>query len=121
MADKEKLTIKIMQEPKYTPCHYCEKDCIGEEYLECDKLKAHNGKIIALEYDRQEAINIIAKAMCMQDNLLESCKHCITQCDKQKQKNMCEHILKKRKDNIEPSYFDKAKAALNALLEGIKN
>jgi len=67
---------------------------------------------------RREAIERMAKAMCMQDNLLESCEHCLTQCDKEKQKNMCEHILKKRKDNIEPSYFDKAETALNALLEG---
>lgn len=67
-------------------------------------------------YTRQEAIEVMAKAICMQDNLLESCEQCLTQCDKEKQKNMCEHILKKRKDNIEPSYFDKAEAALNALL-----
>lgn len=94
-----------------------------EERITCN---VYNGKEAKLMKDnnigmtRQEAIEVMAKAMCMQDNLLESCEHCITQCDKEKQKNMCEHILKKRKDNIEPSYFDKAEAALNALLEGVK-
>lgn len=85
--------------------------------------KEWNGDIpidILKVYTRQKAIEIMAKAICRQDNLLESCRQCLTQCDKEKQKNMCEHILKKRKDNIEPSYFDKAEAALNALLGGAK-
>lgn len=106
MAEEERIYVGII-DPKGDACPVPYGTCNSL----CDNCKGG--------MTRQEAINKMAKAICMQDNLLESCKHCITQCDKQKQKNMCEHILKKRKDNIEPSYFDKAEAALNALL-GVK-
>lgn len=84
----------------------------------CNKKRCKIKQFVGIT--RQKAIEVMAKAICRQDNLLESCRQCLTQCDKEKQKNMCEHILKKRKDDIERSYFDKAEAALNALLEGVK-
>lgn len=93
MADK---IIKIMQEPKDTPCHDCEKNCIGEEFLECDKLKEYNERIIAKEYDRQKAISTIAiRLEVFLDN------------------------LQKNKDKVMPWYTtrDIAEVALNALLE----
>ena len=111
MADKEERI--YISYYKNNPCKNCGKDYCAEGTCFCD-----------IEFARSipvtKAIEVMAKAICRQDNLLESCKQCLTQCDKQKQKNMCEHILKKRKDNIEPSYFDKAEAALNALLKGGK-
>lgn len=99
-------------------CEVCDTMADKEERICICKLEGNaTESVCGGSITRQKAIEVMAKAICRQDNLLESCEHCITQCDKEKQKNMCEHILKKRKDNIEPSYFDQAEAALNAFLE----
>lgn len=86
---EDKVIIKIMQEPKELPCSDCVKDCRGDEFMRCKKLKAHNKKIIAKEYDRQEAIEKIRVAF-----------HQV-------------FISKKAK---RPLFLDYAEAALNALL-----
>lgn len=63
-----------------------------------------------------EVIDIISKALCRADNIIESCSHCLTQCDKEKQADMCKRILTKKREDIEPSYIEKAETVLDAIL-----
>ena len=60
---KEKMVLKVMVKPKEIPCHDCVKDCMGDEFMRCKKLKAHNKKIISKEYDYDKAVEIMAKVL----------------------------------------------------------
>ena len=50
----EQMVIKIMQQPAELPCHDCLKDCMGDEFMRCKKLKKYNSKIVTKEYTREE-------------------------------------------------------------------
>lgn len=73
---KEKMVLKIMIEPKEIPCHDCVKGCMGDEFMRCKKLKAHNKKITAKEYDYDKAIEVIKKSLkqiqCWPDSFNDS-------------------------------------------------
>lgn len=67
----EEYTLKIMIEPKEIPCHDCVKECMGDEFMRCKKLKAHNKKIIAKDYDYDKAINIAMNAIIEKRNIID--------------------------------------------------
>ena len=106
MAEKEERQKRLLIKEydlvcDLTDCKYCEeKDWCSEK----------NGMT------RQETVERMAKAICCRENLLDSCSHCTFYYKKQNGE-MCKEILTKREDDMEPSYIEIAKAALNALLE----
>ena len=70
---------------------------------------------------RQEAIQVIAKAICREDNCLDSCAECILgfgSTTEEKEQFCQKQIIMSR--DLSASYVSRAEAALNALLEGGK-
>ena len=78
MADK---IIKIMQEPKGFPCDNC-KNCDVADINECAKIEIYNSKIIAKEYDRQEAIDRMSMAWCDKEFKNNASAEDIDYCDR---------------------------------------
>lgn len=67
---------------------------------------------------RAEVVERMAKAICREDNQLDSCLQCVIgfgQTPEMKEK-FCKQILRKTK-KLDASYIHRAEAALNALLD----
>lgn len=69
---KEKMTLKIMIEPKESPCLTCIKDCMVDEFMRCKKIIDSSKKIISKEYDYDEAVEIIAKVLAVTKEVAEA-------------------------------------------------
>ena len=68
---------------------------------------------------RQEAIEKMAKAICREDNCLDSCEECILGFGStaEEKEQFCQKQIIMSRD-LSASYVSRAEAALNALLEG---
>ena len=115
MADKEKYTLKIMIEPKNSPCEFC-KGCSWFERCEstCEKLAAFNNKIICQEYDYDKAIEVMAKEMARRE--LAKMQPRFNPTKEEYESIWAYEVL----PNTQKRFRDQAEAALNALLEGVK-
>lgn len=70
---------------------------------------------------RQEAIEVMAKAICREDNCLDSCAECILGFGStaEEKEQFCQKQIIMSRD-LSASYVSRAEVALNALLEGVK-
>lgn len=92
-----------------------------EERIYIDVENDNLDRLKHISMKRKEAINRMAKAICREDNQLDSCLQCVIgfgQTPEMKEK-FCKQILRKTK-KLDSSYIHRAEAALNAILEETK-